>query len=52
MATRAFLRFRGYPIEELAEKCKFLEVAWLLIARRTRAKEKAAAGKSASCAIA
>jgi len=25
------LRYRGYPIEQLAEKCTFLEVAWLLI---------------------
>lgn len=25
------LRYRGYPIEELAEKCTFLEVAYLLI---------------------
>src|SRR5450631_1048286 len=25
------LRYRGYPIEQLAEKCKFLEVAYLLL---------------------
>lgn len=25
------LRYRGYPIEELAEKCTFLEVAYLLL---------------------
>jgi len=25
------LRYRGYPIEELAENCSFLEVAWLLL---------------------
>ena len=25
------LRYRGYPIEELAERCSFLEVSWLLI---------------------
>jgi citrate synthase len=25
------LRYRGYPIEELAEKKSFLEVSWLLI---------------------
>ncbi|MDR2881960.1 MAG: citrate (Si)-synthase, partial [Azoarcus sp.] len=24
------LLYRGYPIEQLAEKCNFLEVAWLL----------------------
>jgi len=27
----AILRYRGYPIEELAEKSSFLEVAWLLL---------------------
>jgi citrate synthase len=25
------LRYRGYPIDEVAEKCGFLEVAWLLL---------------------
>jgi citrate synthase len=28
---KGVLRYRGYPIEELAEKSTFLEVAWLLI---------------------
>ena len=28
---RGILRYRGYPIEELAERCTFLEVAWLLL---------------------
>ena len=28
---KGILRYRGYPIEELAEKSSFLEVAWLLI---------------------
>jgi hypothetical protein len=28
---RGLLRYRGYPIEQLAEKCTFLEVAFLLI---------------------
>jgi citrate synthase len=28
---RGILRYRGYPIEELAEKSTYLEVAWLLI---------------------
>jgi citrate synthase len=28
---KGILRYRGYPIEELAENCKFLEVAWLLL---------------------
>src|SRR5687767_5083678 len=27
---KGILRYRGYPIEELAEKRSFLEVAWLL----------------------
>src|SRR5574342_9716 len=28
---KGILRYRGYPIDELAEKATFLEVAWLLI---------------------
>lgn len=28
---KGILRYRGYPIEELAEKCEYLEVAYLLI---------------------
>jgi citrate synthase len=28
---KGILRYRGYPIEELAEKCDFVEVAYLLI---------------------
>jgi citrate synthase len=28
---RGILRYRGYPIEQLAEKVGFLEVAWLLL---------------------
>ncbi|MCZ2147932.1 MAG: citrate (Si)-synthase, partial [Bryobacterales bacterium] len=28
---RGILRYRGYPIEELAEKCGFLQVAYLLL---------------------
>jgi citrate synthase len=28
---RGILRYRGYPIEELAERASFLEVAWLLL---------------------
>ncbi|MFM8892075.1 MAG: citrate/2-methylcitrate synthase, partial [Planctomycetia bacterium] len=28
---RGILRYRGYPIEVLAEKCDFVEVAYLLI---------------------
>jgi citrate synthase len=29
--NRGILRYRGYPIEELAGKCSFLEVAYLLL---------------------
>ena len=28
---KGILRYRGYPIEELAEHCSFLEVAWLIL---------------------
>ena len=28
---RGILRYRGYPIEQLAEKCTFLEVAYLIL---------------------
>ncbi len=28
---QGILRYRGYPIEVLAQKCAFIEVAWLLI---------------------
>jgi citrate synthase len=28
---KGILRYRGYPIEELAERCSFLEVAYLLL---------------------
>src|SRR6266704_1238613 len=28
---KGVLRYRGYPIEQLAEKCSFLEVAFLLL---------------------
>jgi citrate synthase len=28
---KGILRYRGYPIEELAEKCEYLQVAYLLI---------------------
>ena len=28
---RGILRYRGYPIEELAERCGFLEIAYLLL---------------------
>ena len=28
---RGILRYRGYPIEQLAENCSFLEVAYLIL---------------------
>src|SRR6266436_8521757 len=28
---KGILRYRGYPVEDLAEKSTFLEVAWLLL---------------------
>src|ERR1051326_5099724 len=28
---RGILRYRGYPIEQLAEQCSYLEVAYLLV---------------------
>src|ERR1017187_9244148 len=28
---RGILRYRGYPIEQLAERCTFLEVAYLIL---------------------
>ena len=28
---KGILRYRGYPIEQLAENCTFLEVAYLLL---------------------
>src|SRR5579871_6852809 len=28
---KGILRYRGYPIEQLAEQCNFLEVAYLLL---------------------
>jgi citrate synthase len=34
------LRYRGYPIEQLAEKSNFLEVAWLLIYGELPTKEQ------------
>jgi len=37
---KGILRYRGYPIEELAEKCTFLEVAWLLMHGELPAKDE------------
>jgi citrate synthase len=37
---RGILRYRGYPIEQLAEKASFLEIAWLLIEGELPTKEQ------------
>src|SRR5262245_4775634 len=39
---KGILRYRGYPIEELAEKSTFLEVAWLLLEGELPTSEKLA----------
>ena len=31
MAIKGILRYRGYPIDVLAEHCTYLEVAYLLL---------------------
>ena len=45
---KGILRYRGYPIEQLAEQCSFLEVAYLLLNRRAahaRTSSKTGSGK-------
>ncbi|MBI4538302.1 MAG: citrate synthase [Gemmatimonadetes bacterium] len=37
---QGILRYRGYPIEELAEKSNFLEVAWLILRGELPTKEQ------------
>ena len=39
---RGILRYRGYPIEELAERCSFLEIAHLLLGGELPAEEELA----------
>src|SRR5579864_3551554 len=39
---RGILRYRGYPIEELAEKSSFIQVAWLLLRGELPDKEESA----------
>jgi citrate synthase len=39
---RGILRYRGYPIEELAERATFLDVAWLLMRGELPSKEQSA----------
>ena len=43
---RGILRYRGYPIEELAEHSTFLEVAWLLMRGELPSKADLAAFRS------
>ena len=46
---QGILRYRGYPIEELAEKSNFLEVAYLLIhGRAADARSSTACGRTTS----
>ena len=42
------LRYRGYPIEQLAEKSSFLEVAYLLIHARCRPRPSTTPGSTRS----
>ncbi len=39
---RGILRYRGYPVELLAERCRFTEVAYLMVHSRFPAREEAA----------
>jgi citrate synthase len=39
---KGILRYRGYPIEDLAEKCNFLEVAYLLLVGKLPTKAESA----------
>jgi citrate synthase len=43
---KGILRYRGYPIEELAERATFLEVAWLLIYGELPTEEELSAFKA------
>jgi citrate synthase len=40
---KGILRYRGYPIEELAERASFLDVAWLLMRGELPSKEQSSA---------
>jgi citrate synthase len=40
---KGILRYRGYPIEELARQASFLDVAWLLLRGELPDKEESAA---------
>jgi citrate synthase len=41
--TKGILEYRGYPVEQLAEKCNFLEVAYLILFGELPNKEQLAA---------
>jgi citrate synthase len=41
--NKGVLEYRGYPVEQLAEKCNFLEVAYLIIFGELPNKEQLAA---------
>ena len=48
---RGILRYRGYPIEQLAENCTFLEVAYLCSTASSRRPWSSTAGAPISSAI-
>src|SRR6201982_1105112 len=41
---KGILRYRGYPIEELASRASFLDVAWLLLRGEMPDKDESAGG--------
>ena len=45
---QGILRYRGYPIEELAESKSFLQVAWLLLHGELPTPEQSARGRRTS----
>lgn len=48
---RGVLRYRGYPIEQLAKHCTFLEVAYLLLRRELPTQESSRPGPTRSPTI-
>jgi citrate synthase len=47
---KGILRYRGYPIEQLAEHCTFLEVAYLLLNGELPTADNWSTGSAKSCA--
>ena len=45
---KGILRYRGYPIEELANRSSFLDVSWLLLNGELPDKEESAGGPTRS----